>query len=310
MIDFSTVKSITIPEGIVKQISIDDIILWKGGITNLVPTSIDTDGSIFNGTGYKNGSRLNSSAAVVDLAVHTVTGYIPAKAGDIIRVKGVAFDSNHHSGCYFWTFDSNFTRLKAERPADTNTEDISVTYEENGVIAFRLVNYNTSVRYIRFSAFGDGANAIVTVNEEITSTFTNLASMSTTDPGGTEIYNNMGWIDGMRWSSSGGSAVSQSEARLTGWMSFTPGATIRVKNFGLTTSSGYVGGCYFVWYKSDGTTSTVQAGVQSVDEYTYIAPNDSSILYFRISGYAYYNSTQSSPVPMPPIVTINEEITE
>ena len=29
--------------------------------TNLVPTSINSDGSIFNGTGYKDGYRLNSS---------------------------------------------------------------------------------------------------------------------------------------------------------------------------------------------------------------------------------------------------------
>lgn len=139
--------------------------------------------------------------------------------------------------------------------------------------------------------------------------YTNLVLTSTTDPGGTAIYNGTGWYDGMRWSSSGGKASSQPGGRLTGWMPFKPGATIRIKNFGLTRS-GYVGGCYFVWYKSNGTTSTVSPGNQSVDEYTYTAPNDSSIRYFRISAFSHYDEKNSQSVPTPPIVTIDEEITE
>lgn len=167
--DFTNVKEITIPEGKVMKIMSGAETLWeKIKYQNLLPLSIDTDGSIFNGVGYKNNSRLNSSAAVVTLAGYTVSGYIPAKAGDTVRIKGVAFESAYNSGCYFWTFDSGFTGLKNERPADTATADISVTQEDNGVVAFKLVNYNTDVRYIRFSAYGDGANAIVTINEEIT----------------------------------------------------------------------------------------------------------------------------------------------
>lgn len=138
--------------------------------------------------------------------------------------------------------------------------------------------------------------------------YTNLVLKSTTDPGGTALYNGTGWQDGMRWSSSGGKVSSQPGGRLTGWMPFKPGATIRIKNFGLTRS-GYVGGCYFVWYKSNGTTSTVSPGVQSVDEYTRTAPNDSSIRYFRISAFCYSDANNTNPVPTPPIVTIDEEIT-
>lgn len=171
MIDFSAVKSITIPEGIVTKIMSAGKTLWEAvRYKNWVPFSTEADGkTIFNGgLGYKNNSRLNSSAAVVTLDGYTVTGYIPARAGNIVRVKGVSFDSAHNSGCYFWTFDSSFTKLKSERPSDSSTADISITQEGNGVIAFSLVDYNTSVRYIRLSAYGDGANAIVTVNEEIT----------------------------------------------------------------------------------------------------------------------------------------------
>ena len=140
--------------------------------------------------------------------------------------------------------------------------------------------------------------------------YTNLVLTSTTDPGGTTIYNGTGWYDGMRWSSSGGKPSSQPDGRLTGWMPFKPGATIRLKNFGMTRGTGYVGGCYFIWYKSNGTISVDNPGWQSVDEYTRTAPNDSSILYFRISAFCYSDSGNTKPVPTPPIVTIDEEITE
>lgn len=171
MIDFSTLKSLKIPEGIVTKIVSAGITLWEAvRYKNWIPFSTDADGkTIFNGgLGYKNNSRLNSSAAVVALDGYTVSGYIPARASNIVRVKGVTFDSAHNTGCYFWTFDSSFTKLKSERPYDGNTADISITQEGNGVTAFHLANYSTSVRYIRLSAYGDGANAIVTVNEEIT----------------------------------------------------------------------------------------------------------------------------------------------
>jgi len=40
--DLSNVKKITIDAGEVKQIEINGVIVWKGGYTNLIPTSIDT----------------------------------------------------------------------------------------------------------------------------------------------------------------------------------------------------------------------------------------------------------------------------
>ena len=51
--------------------------------TNQVPTSIDTDGSVFNGVGYVGRTRLSSSGATKkDADFVTTTGYIPAKAND------------------------------------------------------------------------------------------------------------------------------------------------------------------------------------------------------------------------------------
>ena len=65
MIDFTGVKAITIPEGKVKKITSNGVVLWKGGHTNLVPLSTEADGvTIYNGgLGYKNGYRIRSGGA-------------------------------------------------------------------------------------------------------------------------------------------------------------------------------------------------------------------------------------------------------
>lgn len=171
MTDFAAVKSITIPEGIVTKIVSAGVTLWEAittGYKNWVSSSTEADGkTIYNGgLGYKNNTRLNSSAVEVTLSGYVVCGYIPAKAGDTVRVKGITWDSSTSTGGYFWTFDSSYTGLKYKRP-NSGSSNITVTTEENGVIAFYLEKNDTAVAYIRFSAYGDGTNLIVTVNENI-----------------------------------------------------------------------------------------------------------------------------------------------
>ena len=168
MIDFSAVKAITIPEGKAKAINreSDGLLLWKGGSKNWVAYSTEADGkTIFNGVGYKDNARLNSSAAVVALDGYVTSGYIPAKHGDTVRLKGLTWNSATNTGSYFWTFDSTFTPMKSGRP-NNSSQDIVVS-EENGVISFYLQNYATGVAYVRLSSYGLGANMVITVNEEI-----------------------------------------------------------------------------------------------------------------------------------------------
>ena len=171
MIDFTGVKSISIPEGVVKQITrkSDGVILFKSGPKNWIPYSTTADGkTIYNGgLGYKNNTRLNSSAAETGQDGYVTIGYIPAKAGDTVRVKGITWTSTYNTGGYFWVFDSSFTRQKSSRPS-ASSQDIVVTNEGNGVMAFSIQRYATYAAYFRFSAYGVGENLIVTVNEEIT----------------------------------------------------------------------------------------------------------------------------------------------
>ena len=172
--DFCTVKKITIPEGNVKSINEKNggTLLWKAGYQNFVPTSIDTDGSVFNGCGYKNGYRVRSSGAVAEHWGAAATGYIAVRAGDVLRFAGgdwsYASTQNciHYSGEEFASLGS-FTAQPAHYGICNSSN--SVVTESGGVYTLTVPN-NADIRYFRISLYGSGthgADLIVTVNEEI-----------------------------------------------------------------------------------------------------------------------------------------------
>ena len=76
--------------------------------TNQIPISTDTSGSVYNGVGYKEKTRGNSSGAeaTVDNASATnpvfFTGFIPCKQGDVIRLKNCYLyaSANNNSSVY------------------------------------------------------------------------------------------------------------------------------------------------------------------------------------------------------------------
>lgn len=178
-----------IPEGRVKQIArkSDGLVLWKQGYTNWVPRSTDTDGSIFNGTGYKDNVRLSSSGGISSGAQNgsTATGFIPYSGGDagVIRLKGVRWLNTSQDGYghyYIIFYDKNKTKINyisaAEQPSYTHV--LTVTRDANGVETFTWnQNYGTTnallqdIRsnpaFIRINAYGKGKDMVVTVNEEI-----------------------------------------------------------------------------------------------------------------------------------------------
>lgn len=188
--DFSTVKKIVIPEGEVKQISVGGTVIWKEPIAyvNQVPISIDTDGSIFNGTGYIENKRLSTSGGLSGSAQtgSVTTGFIPWK-GDktYLRMKGVEWlnayvdgQANHY---YLNAYDSNKKYLDylaaAEYRAGNFNHIVTVTRDANGIETIKFSEtYGTTntklqcfrnAAYIRITALGKGANFILTINEEI-----------------------------------------------------------------------------------------------------------------------------------------------
>ena len=184
---FTDVKKLFIPEGEVRKIECGGVLLWKGGYTNQVPLSIDTNGSIFNGKGYIDGYRLNSSGTTTAEGGTTATGYIPCTPEDTVRMAGVSWVPKAPAYyCYISFFDANFKKLAhinnyrdsaiANGVSNMTAGTVltnkfaahNITQDENGVWTFDLdYQSSASFAYIRISGFGAGADMIVTINEEI-----------------------------------------------------------------------------------------------------------------------------------------------
>ena len=152
--------------------------------TNLVPTSTDTDGSIYNGTGYKDNTRLSSSGGISGSAQNgsVVTGFMLWQSKGIIRVKGATFQmsSSEHYYIHFYS-DSKEKIGGVDDDAlygQTGTNvNVSISYDEaTGVTTIDFSNAKSgtelgeaaaNAKYFRLNAKGKGADLIVTVNEEI-----------------------------------------------------------------------------------------------------------------------------------------------
>lgn len=144
--------------------------------TNLVPTSIDTDGSIYNGTGYQEGYRLNSSGVPAELAGAVHSGYIPYN-GEVIRVYGATNSSAGYSGNYIRFVDSSFAGL-GQYGMGNMVDYGSEWTEKDGkyMLTFDLAIFNNDTvksvaaqaKYIRVSlAVCTGENFVVTLDEPI-----------------------------------------------------------------------------------------------------------------------------------------------
>lgn len=167
-----------------------------GGYNNLVTTSIDKDGSLFNSTGYIAGQTLNASdagATTTEKSGVVATGYMPVKYKDVIRMSGTTWKNS--SGSKIMFFDKNFMGVGGyQGNGYTIMSPTSVTGEANnksvlqdkslqsvstvdGVVTFNLKFYDVDtgnngwsgnrVAYMRISASGSGSDMVVTTNQEI-----------------------------------------------------------------------------------------------------------------------------------------------
>lgn len=193
--DFSSVKAITIPQGDVKMLHINGTLMWQveatSTYTNQVPISEDTAaGSIFNGVGYIENKRLGSSGSLSSSAQNgsVTTGFIPFPTGDktVIRIKGVEWlnAKSIQDGHYYILFYGADKKVLTQGAyigsgAWSNFSHVmNATEDANGVqtVTFNQT-YGTSnawlqavrnnAKYIRITAYGKGADFIVTINEEI-----------------------------------------------------------------------------------------------------------------------------------------------
>lgn len=150
----------------------------RANFTNLVPQSINSDGSDFNvdGDGYDNDTYINSSGAVAAKKGYTTTGFIPVTAGvKTIRIagEGVYLDSEYTR---IASYDANFNFLNASPYKNMGIQHSSGVYyqgklidEASTLLTLELEKSSILAKgvYLRVCTNGDGANLVVTVDEEV-----------------------------------------------------------------------------------------------------------------------------------------------
>lgn len=181
MIDLTGIKKLVIGGVELKKLAVNGVEVWSS-YTNWVPLSINADGTIYNGTGYKNGYRIRSGGAEATFGSASCTGFIPVKGGDVVRLSGYDVEAAYNANAINVS-DASFTNLGQITPSYADAgygifaSDAafvnhcwknSVSQETDSVWKW-TVPEGAGIEYIRVSGYtgGNGANMIVTVNEEI-----------------------------------------------------------------------------------------------------------------------------------------------
>lgn len=139
-------------------------------VINQIPISTDANGNIYNGTGYKDGYRYNSSNGETEVSGYFTTGRIPVKNGDVVTLDGFVFPQTTVSG----GANVNFCRIvtyKSDGFVGGSTSDQVAIRYGGTVIDNQIteININTStsfysdIEYIALSGYGSGANAAIYV---------------------------------------------------------------------------------------------------------------------------------------------------
>lgn len=174
--DFSTVKALSIKEGVVKKIEYNGVIIWQEApsIKNWVRYSINQDGTVYNnGQGYKIGYRVRSGGAEGEDNYAVCTGFIPLKNGDTLRISPPFSGINAENAINFYKSDftvfGQITDTGAVYGSCTSAYKTTVI---NGVSSLTLDSrHNDTIAYVRITHHttdtSNGANFIITINQEI-----------------------------------------------------------------------------------------------------------------------------------------------
>lgn len=134
--------------------------------TNQIPISTDTDGSVFNGVGYRKGYRLNSSGSPSSQAPTYITGFIPVHSGDTVRFEGMNLkeESAPINEQRIAFYDANKAVIAAPYWKDTGTNVMSGGY----LASLTVPDYpGKTVAFARFGCYWIDSHSVITVNEEI-----------------------------------------------------------------------------------------------------------------------------------------------
>lgn len=148
--------------------------------TNQIPLSTDASGAVLNGVGYESG-KLDTNGAVVDGPAF-VSGFIPVKKGDIIRIKDPS-SADFSTGLVFAMYKAD-KATGANIGRYINTMQGSAAY---GAISIsgNVLTWDTSsisyhfwkdFAYLRVTTYS--ADSIVTINQEIVETTQTIMTLN------------------------------------------------------------------------------------------------------------------------------------
>ena len=146
--------------------------------TNQLPIATDENGAVYNGTGFKANTRFSTSSKAETAATGWyLTGFIPCKKNDVVRLQGVEFmDMDGSLGgtsrAQIYLYDANKVYYSCSTnytPSAPMPDAWEAVYGDDGnVIQFKLPSsYDSTFVYIRIGAAYMDENSVITVNEVI-----------------------------------------------------------------------------------------------------------------------------------------------
>ena len=134
--------------------------------TNVLPTATDTDGSIYNGKGWKENTYISGGNAATKNGTYT-SGFIAAEVGDTLYFKNVGIkNSQDGHRVAFYNSDKSYIILTKTN----NTGFTGFTYGSDGnIVSLKIPGGSTTngTAFIRFCGDYIGDDSIVTNGEPI-----------------------------------------------------------------------------------------------------------------------------------------------
>ena len=140
--------------------------------TNLLSSATDAEGNVYNGTGFKSGTRLSSDGVTEKTAAgFYLTGFIEVPLNGIVRFKNMSISGTSY-GAQIHVFDSGKASLGVVGAQYLADRSCSPTFDDAGNLteftaASTVVTTGFSGGYIRFGATQIDDTSIITVNERI-----------------------------------------------------------------------------------------------------------------------------------------------
>ena len=148
--------------------------------TNQIPLSTDASGAVLNGVGYESG-KLDTNGSVIS-GTKFVSGFIPVKKGDIIRVKDPS-STDFSTGFVFALYNSN-KATGSNIGRYINTMQASEAYGTVSISGNVLTWDTSNISYYFWNDFAylrvttGSANSVVTVNQELVETTQTIITLN------------------------------------------------------------------------------------------------------------------------------------